>query len=185
VLRLISEIADRLEIVIVPVWISRDHKWLAAADFLSRELGRSIQPEWTLPHDTYEFLCRRFSIRPHIDLFASATNKRCDNYRSRAPEPGSSGDAFGAPWPATDAYAFPPFSQLTRALAAFRNGKGSVRGSRLLLIAPSTQEDMLSDRVLIVQKHRLSNLRLLDHAGVLAPWPCPTELTAFCILARR
>ena len=113
-------------------------------------------------------------------MFASRQNRKCRVFYSRAPEKGATGDAFGSPWPAVDVYGFPPFSQVDRAISAFRNGRGCSKGKRFLLIAPSAHEGLRAEP-LVVRRFQLFGIKLIDHAGLTAPGPCPTDLTAFLL----
>lgn len=108
--------------VISPDWVSRDLGWIPAADFLSRAVGRERQAEWGLP-PSYALDLARAWLRapPAADMFATRANRVTDRFRARYPEAGAEGDAFSSPWPAR-AWAFPPFSLASRALAHWLRG---------------------------------------------------------------
>ena len=178
VLQKLSAIASELDCVVHPVWVSRNLQWLAAADFLSRELGRAIQPEWSLDPQTYRSVCSRLRTQPTVDMFASKANAQCKAFRSRYPEAGSGGDAFGSPWPDADVYAFPPFSQVARALRAWQRGRGAGRGRSMVLVAPSDHPDLDLAEGSVVARFHLQAEKLIDSGGVRARNPFSRRLVA-------
>lgn len=169
-------------IVVSPVWISRSFGWIPAADYLSREIGRRAQAEWSLQVPEFERICQVLHARPCIDLFASRRSAMLPRYRSQFPEPGSEGDAFAGPWPPGHVYAFPPFSQLDRALQHWR--LCSAR-SVLLLVAPADSAALVEARRLgeVKQVTRLVCQRLVDCRGQAAPQDIRRPLAAFLLRA--
>ena len=78
------------------------------ADFRSRYFSDDI--EWELNPKIFQKICDRWGT-PDIDLFASRTNNKLDNFVSWNPEPEALGtDAFSMSWTNWYAYIFPPFS---------------------------------------------------------------------------
>ena len=183
VLRRLLTIATELDCAILPVWVSRELSWLAAADFLSRELGRSIQAEWSLSRQSFQWICSSMRIQPSVDMFATATNNHCAKFRSRFPEKGSGGDAFGSPWPAADVFAFPPFSQVGRTIRAWQKGRGAANGNAMVLIAPEHHVDLSLAEGDIQRTLKLPAEKLIDWQGVRARKPFDKKLVA--LLLRR
>jgi hypothetical protein len=184
VLKRIADLCYSRRIVITPVWISRSFGWIPAADFLSRELGRKAQAEWSLPPSEFSRLCLQFRVRPRLDLFASRANAMLPRFRSLFPERGSEGDAFAAPWPLGPVYAFPPFSQVDRVLQHWR---ACSAGSVVLLVAPANHPGLahaLRDGE-VSRVARLQCQRLVDSRGQAAPRDLDLPLAAFLLKARR
>lgn len=106
----------RLQVEVQPQWISRESGWLPGADWLSRIVGRRAQAEWSVPLERVNSVIEELrSPTPVLDAFASAANRRTTRFRSRWPEPGSEGPAFGDPWRDVT-WAFPPFRMVTAAV---------------------------------------------------------------------
>lgn len=85
------------------------------ADFESRkELGNT---EWELNDTHFQKIVSIFG-EPSIDLFASRTNSKCQDYVSWHPDPGAIAvDAFTVCWSNYHLfYAFPPFSMVLKTL---------------------------------------------------------------------
>lgn len=94
------------------------------ADSLSR--GESYNSEWMLGKTYYDIICGHFGV-PEIDLFASYLNYKCKNYYSFLPDPECIGiDAFSFSWRNMHAYAFPPFSIITKVLQKIREDEATV-----------------------------------------------------------
>lgn len=170
-------------LVIRPKWVSREHNWLPAADFLSRTVGRANQAEWSLQPGTFRRFCRLFDLRPTRDMFATPSNTQTPDFCSLEPHPRSRGDALASPWPRC-AYAFPPFSLIPRALTAWRHS--APPGADLLLVAP----DLPNVRLFFANEVMSTQLwppgaRLVDHRGVTAKRLPPTPLLAFHLRRRE
>jgi hypothetical protein len=184
VLRRIAQLCFSRRIVVTPVWVSRSLGWIPAADFLSRELGRKAQAEWSLQPFEFDRLCRQFGVHPRLDLFASRFNAMLPRFRSLFPEEGSEGDAFGAPWPPGPIYGFPPFSQIDRVLQHWRTCSAR---SVVLLVAPAAHPGLAEARSRgeVAQVSRLQCQRLVDCRGQAAPQDIPRPLAAFLLRVRR
>lgn len=184
VLKRIADLCYSRRIVITPVWISRSFGWIPAADFLSRELGRKAQAEWSVQPDEFARLCQQFRVAPRLDLFASRANSMLPRFRSLFPERGSEGDAFSAPWPPGPVYGFPPFSQIDRVLQHWRECSSR---SVVLLVAPANHPGLAKARMEgeVVRVSQLECQRLVDSRGQAAPQDIRTPLAAFLLKARR
>ena len=100
------------------------------ADSLSRR-SQVLGSEWTLCPQAVSELLRRWQA--NINLFATSLNHRLPVYFSPMYDPQSAGtDAMLQSWDGLQAYAFPPFSLLPRALAKVR----ASRGLELTLVGP-------------------------------------------------
>ena len=76
--------------------------------------NQRLNSNYLLMHFTR--LSKKFRM-PNIDLFASISNYKCKKYISWKIDPGSIAiDSFTISWKSTKFYAFPPFSQILRAL---------------------------------------------------------------------
>jgi hypothetical protein len=180
VLRRVAQLCYTRRIVVAPVWVSRSLGWIPAADFLSRELGRKAQAEWSLQQHEFDRVCRDFDVKPRLDLFASKFNSMLPRFRSLFPEQGSEGDAFGAPWPFGTVYGFPPFSQIDRVLQHWRTGSSR---STLVLVAPADHPALAAARRLgeVVRVTRLVCQRLVDCRGQAAPQDIGRPLAAYLL----
>lgn len=181
-LRLILALCNHHNIVIFPSWVSRDLGWLPAADYLSRVIGRRRQAEWSIPQGTFDRVCAEARVAPTLDAFASSTNAKCAAFRSRYPEKGSSGDAYSATWHRRT-WAFPPFSQIPRALEHF--SKQGHAGDLLLLAAPPSEIPPASHLALAnITLRRVLRLpagtRLVDAQGQAAP-PIDMDIRVFLL----
>lgn len=84
------------------------------ADAESRRCHPDI--EWELELSAYERVKSKFGC-PHIDLFASRINKKCDRYVSWQKDPDAfTINAFTLDWSPYFFYAFPPFSIVLKTL---------------------------------------------------------------------
>ncbi|KAJ8977521.1 hypothetical protein NQ317_003028 [Molorchus minor] len=82
------------------------------ADVASRQVDK--ETEWSLSYYSFQKIVDTFG-RPHIDLFASRLNKKCDIFISWMRDPEAFAvDAFTVNWGDKRFYAFPPFSMITR-----------------------------------------------------------------------
>ena len=100
----------------------------------SRGLSRPHQlphTEWSLHLEVFQSLSHLWPVQ--IDLFATSDNRHCSVYFSPFRDPMSAGtDAFFQSWDGLQAYAFPPWSIIPRALAKLRMSQGT----ELTLVAP-------------------------------------------------
>ncbi|XP_047990684.1 uncharacterized protein LOC125229783 [Leguminivora glycinivorella] len=72
--------------------------------------------EWELSNRAFESILHRFG-KPTIDLFASRSNAKCQNFVSWKPDPDAIAvDAFTINWSENYFYAFPPFSLILKCL---------------------------------------------------------------------
>lgn len=83
----------------------------------------NIDTEWELSSEAFKSLCIQFE-QPHIDLFASRINAKCELYVSWKRDPFAYNiDAFTLDWSKFFFYAFPPFSMIPRCLQKIKNDK--------------------------------------------------------------
>ncbi len=112
-------------------WAAPRGIWLTAAhipgvhntlaDYYSRKQKDS--KEWALSTHIFHSLVTLFGT-PDIDLFASRTNHKIQQYVSWYPDPDSAGvDAFTMEWSFDLPYCFPPFSLMGRLLKKIREEK--------------------------------------------------------------
>lgn len=84
------------------------------ADFESRKV--QADTEWELAPYAFTQILNEFGL-PQIDLFASRSNAKCDQYISWRPDPYAVCiDAFTLDWSGNFFYAFPPFAIILKAL---------------------------------------------------------------------
>lgn len=150
----------RLRLDVRPHWISRSTGWLPGADWLSRVCAQRKQAEWSLPAASVDRVVNELGApAPLLDAFATAANARTARFRSRWPEAGSEGQAFGDAWPVST-WAFPPFSLVGTAVRFWLDGPRHP----LVLVAP-------------VDDDTAANLRPAATAGAVrkttAPWREP------------
>ena len=99
------------------------------ADFESRRL--EPQTEYELSDEAFHQICLKFGM-PHIDLFATRCNAKCERYVSWKKDPNSIAiDAFTIDWEQWFFYAFPPFSLILKVIRKIK-----YEGSRGILIVP-------------------------------------------------
>lgn len=97
---------------------SRDNVF---ADEESR--NTNIDTEWELNDSDFELIKKCFGT-PHIDLFASRINKKCEMYVSWKRDPYAFDiDALTLHWGKYFFYAFPPFSLMTKCLQKIKSDK--------------------------------------------------------------
>lgn len=105
-------------------WCEERNIWLTAsyikskdnkeADEESRKVNEDI--ELTLSNEMFKRITKNLG-NPVIDLFASRTNAKCNNYVSWHPDPDALAiDAFTISWHTKFFYAFPPFPLVLRCL---------------------------------------------------------------------
>ena len=76
---------------------------------------------YSLSLKTFTLICKNFSFKPLVDLFASRLNHKVNNYYSEGPDPFASAfDAFITPWPHS-VYAFPPIHLVQQFITTFLN----------------------------------------------------------------
>ena len=89
------------------------------ADLLSRD-GQVLPTEWSLHPEITRALFRVWG-KPHIDLFATRYNNKCDVFVSPVPDHlALETDAFSISWDGIWAYAFPPHSVMAQVLHRWR-----------------------------------------------------------------
>ena len=115
------------------VWISAAHvpgKKNILADYYSRK--QNDAKEWAITKCTFLKVTDIFGS-PDIDLFASRTNHKTEQFVSWHPDPMSIGiDAFSLDWSVYKlSYCFPPFSVVAKVLKKVREEKATI-----ILIAP-------------------------------------------------
>jgi len=151
--------------------------------------GSRSTSEWSLRNLDYEDLCDWAfgeGIRPQVDLFASAANKKCGKYFSWWWDPEAAGEAFSESWDGLSAYGFPPFSQVGRVINKLTETSG---GSQILLILPHNRADPLYPRLLEWEESPLVKSKFLDWSpGIIHPdggdqpmFPPPTRLKAWFV----
>ncbi|XP_014233125.1 uncharacterized protein LOC106656583 [Trichogramma pretiosum] len=105
--------------------------WLTASFIPSKEnteadsLSRlsNLDAEWEISDRAFSKISQTFG-KPEIDLFATASNKKCLKYVSRFPDKKATQiDAFSFSWKNLFFYAFPPFVLITRTLAKISQEK--------------------------------------------------------------
>lgn len=166
---------SRFKVVVHPHWVSRSCGWIPAADWLSRKIGRRLQAEWAVDGEDFQHLVDNFKINPDLDLFATRSNKKCDQFCSRYPELGSLGPAGPGNWKGRVVWAFPPFSQVSQFLNLWRRTPG--RAALALLPAQAPALDKLRrDGLVLREKRWKTELRLRDVHGERAPAPLRRQL---------
>jgi hypothetical protein len=153
------------------------------ADALSR--GWFVPTEWTLHPQVAHSLFRMIDW-PHADLFASRTNHQLPVYCSRTPDPYAwQTDALAIRWDGLLAYAFPPFSLISRVLTKIEE-----ENCRILLIAPFWPRQPWFSRITRLLVHRPVVLpKRVDilrqpRSGLLHPAPEGLHLTCW-VLSRN
>ena len=102
------------------------------ADALSR-VGQTLSTEWEINSQLLLPVFRQWGT-PQTDLFATFSNKKCEQFVSPFPDPRAhSVDALSIPWQGMGLrYAFPPFKLLPAVLSKFRQSPDC----QMILIAP-------------------------------------------------
>jgi hypothetical protein len=89
-LRGLFRVSSELNCNVLARWVPRER--LTEADSLSRELDAT---NWEIDMDLFAKVCRRFDIRPLVDLFASDIHHTADIFVTKTYTPGCAGvDAF-------------------------------------------------------------------------------------------
>ena len=155
-----------------------------AADALSR--GWIVPTEWTLQPQVVHTLFQLID-RPHVDLFASEANHQLPTYCTRAPSPRAwQTDALAIPWDGLLAYAFPPFSLITRVIAKLEQ-----ENCKVLLIAPFWPRQPWFARLLGLLVHlpvilpERADLLFQPSSGLLYPTPQYLHLTCWVLSSDR
>jgi len=101
------------------------------ADQLSRQ-GQVLPTEWSLHPEVVKSLFDLWGT-PHVDLFATRHNNKCQTFVSPVPDPlALDADALSLSWERMSAYAYPPHQIMPQVLLQFK--RTSV--CRLILVAP-------------------------------------------------
>ena len=81
--------------------------------------------EWMIAPPLFHHICKVFSIKPCIDLFASRLNNQLPIYASFGPDPNCTYvDGFSFNWGQFNhMYAYPPFNLISRFLAKMRQDR--------------------------------------------------------------
>ena len=121
---------DRMDVSLVPVHIPGIRN--VQADALSR-VGQTLVTEWQINSRLLHPVFRQWGV-PRIDLFATFSNNKCDQFVSPYPDDRAlMVDALSIPWSNRGMlYAFPPFKLLPAVLSKFRQSSNC----QLILIAP-------------------------------------------------
>ena len=119
--------------------------------------------------------------RPHVDLFASATNAVLPTFCTRFPHPKAWGtNAFSLSWKGMHAYAYPPISLIRKVLAKLEE-----EPCKLLLVAPLWPRQHWFQRLLglLIAPPRLLPGRkdLLQQGRNQFPQPENLHLTAWLL----
>lgn len=123
----IWDYAEKLNLKLCAAHIPGKHNFLA--DMYSRRFKDNT--EWELNPSIFTFICEQWGT-PHIDLFASRLNNKCQKFVSWKPDPWAfSIDAFAINWSFPLAYAFPPFCLISRVWQKIKS-----EGTKCILIAP-------------------------------------------------
>ena len=78
----------------IPVWVPREDDFLVLADAGSK-LNLSTD-EWTISNRDFAFVVQYFQLKPSVDCFATAENKKCDKFFSKIPQKSVTGIDFFA-----------------------------------------------------------------------------------------
>jgi len=101
------------------------------ADRLSRQ-GQVLPTEWSLHPEVVKSIFLQWGT-PHVDLFATRLNNKCQMFVSPVPDPlAMETDALSMSWEGMIAYAYPPHQIMPQVLIQFKRTKAC----RLILIAP-------------------------------------------------
>jgi len=101
------------------------------ADRLSRQ-GQVLPTEWSLHPEVVKSIFNMWGT-PHVDLFATRHNFKCQTFVSPVPDPMAlDTDALSLSWEGMSAYAYPPHQIMPQVLIQFLRTKAC----RLILIAP-------------------------------------------------
>ena len=153
------------------------------ADYLSRHVEET--GDWMLPYHVFTTIQQTFGPLS-VDLFAARHNARLPRYLSWRPDPEAEAvDAFSTPpelW--ENAYAFPPFSLLTRCLRYIR--QHDIR--RVIVVAPAWQSQAYYPQLLRMSCSaplRLVSSDVLDPQGQVHPQAQRLRLTVWSISGKQ
>lgn len=146
-------------------WCEERKIWLFASYINTKdnreadEESRRINPdtEWELCNEAFNFIIQKLG-QPEVDLFASRTNAKCENYLSWHPDPDAIAiDAFTINWDQKYFYAFPPFSLLLKCLQKILCDKAT--GILVFPIWPSQAwypllHNLLASEIIFLNPHK-------------------------------
>ena len=89
---LIKQFEQQYNVIIYPVWMSRNSELIKIADNGSR--FSSSTDEWSVNEYAYNRIVKYFQIVPSLDCFSSVANNMCERFYSKVPQSGSSGVNF-------------------------------------------------------------------------------------------
>lgn len=168
-------------------WVRRELGWQPVGDWLSRRPGSLNTAEWGLAPHLFVWIMRMVRDRglppPTLDAFATAHNRKLALFCSRHIEPGSIGSAESTTWPVAT-YAFPPITDVWRALCQF----GRSPGARFLyLVAPDPLAASVPAGVSVVDCVQFASSRfppnqwLIPQSGTPQPRPPPWMLSLYIV----
>ena len=96
------------------------------ADWISRNHHRLDPSNYRIHSQIFWWVCRHFSFRPQVDLFASFLNHHLRHYCSALPDKRSWGDAFLLSWQGVLGWAHPPWNLVGRMLEKVEEDKATV-----------------------------------------------------------
>ena len=70
-----ADIEFMYNVVIVPVWASRNNDNLQLADLGSKFKNSTY--EWSVDVVTFKDICNYFTVKPTVDCFSSQQNRKC------------------------------------------------------------------------------------------------------------
>ena len=89
---LIKQFEQQYNVIIYPVWMSRNSELIKMADDGSR--FSSSTDEWSVNEYAYKQIVKYFQIVPSLDCFSSVANNMCKHFYSKVPQSGSRGVNF-------------------------------------------------------------------------------------------
>ena len=89
-----ADIEFMYNVVIVPVWASRNNDNLQLADLGSKFKNSTY--EWSVDVVTFKDICNYFTVKPTFDCFSSQQNRKCKRFFSKIPQVDSIGVNFFA-----------------------------------------------------------------------------------------
>lgn len=154
-------------------WCEKRRIWLYASYINTKDNveadqeSRKVNPdtEWQLSNSAFTLITNKLG-QPDIDLFASRTNAKCNQFISWRQDPDATAvDAFTVDWENYFFYAFPPFSVILKCLHKIETDKAT--GILVFPIWPSQAwypllQNMLASDIIYLEpnKHLLcSNFR--------------------------
>lgn len=135
----------------------------------------SEETEWELADYAFKEIVLCFG-KPHIDLFATNINKKCQIFYSWFPDPEASAvDAFTVDWSCLKFYAFPPFALILKVIRKIINDQAE--GVLVVPNWPSRPWFPLFNELLISQPIYLNRDILLLHSPFREFHPAWKSLT--------